>query len=220
MTIEDSLATDDAIAGVTIVTARRIGVLADDHNETSDDLPAEVLEAFDGVDLILHLGHRGPADGTMERLEKVAPVLGVRDYSRGPDGNPALTSADGTRVAGLTRVVETGGLKIGAVHNPAQSPGPEIPSPPGGIVEPGGLALGDVLAEKFGGPVDIVAYGGSHRAAAVYAQGVMFVNPGSPNYPKGPGRVAGQKSLGTVGLLEVNDGVAAFEIVELSTLST
>lgn len=225
MTSQELLSADEAIGGVTRVTARRIGLLADDHNSADDgsDLPDEVIKAFDGVELIVHLGHMGVrqllARGVLDRLESVAPTLAVRDYSTDQDGNQFVTPSEGSRVAGVTRVIEAGGLRIGVVHNPAQPPGPAIPAPPGGIAEPGGLALADVLAEKFGGPVDVVAYGGTHRPVAIRAQGVLFVNPGSPTYPKGPGRIAGQRGLGTVGLLEVNDGVASFELIELSTLS-
>lgn len=188
------------------------------------DLPAEVLPAFEGADLIIHLGHMGVreelARGVLDRLEQVAPTLAVRDFSTNQDGNQFVTPADGSRVAGLTRVIEAGGLRVGAVHNPAQPPGPAIPSPPGGIAEPAGLDLAGVLTEKFGGPVDVVAYGGTHRAVAISAQGILFVNPGSPTYPRGPGRVAGQRGLGTVGILDINDRVASFEVIELSTLSS
>lgn len=142
-------------------------------------------------------------------------MLAVRDYSVS-NGNTFITPADGDRVVGLTRVVDAKGLRIGAVHNLSRPPGPAIVTPPGGLPELGGVAVAEVLAEKFGGPVDVVAFAGSHRAAAVIAQDVLFLNPGSPTYPKGPGRVAGERALGTVGILDVADGVAAFEVIELS----
>jgi len=81
-------------------------------------------------------------------------------------------------------------------------------------------SLADVLPQKFGGPVDIVAYAGTHRAAALTASGVLFVNPGSPTYPKGPGRPAGTRTLGTVGLLDLHGGVASFETIELQGYAT
>jgi predicted phosphodiesterase len=143
-------------------------------------------------------------------------VLAVRDFSTDSAGTVFVTPADGERVAGLARVVEAGGLRIGAVHNLSRPPGPEIVTPPGGLPELGGVSVPEVVAEKFGGPVDVVAYAGSHRAAAVLAGGVLFVNPGSPAYPKGPGRTAGQRGLGTVGVLDLADGVATFELLELS----
>ncbi len=225
MTTEVMLPEAELRAAVTPVSARRIGLVADDHNAQDDgaDLPGEVLTALDGVDLILHLGHMGFREilgrGVLDRLAEVAPVLGVRDYSTDADGNAFVTPAEGDRVAGLARVVEAGGLRIGAVHNLGRAPGPEIVTPPGGLPELAGVPVADVVAEKFGGPVDVVAYAGSHRAAAVLAGGVLFVNPGSPAYPKGPGRSAGQKTLGTVGVLDVSDKVATFELLELSLYS-
>jgi len=155
----------------------------------------------------------------LDRLAAVAPVLAVRDYSTDSDGNAFVTPAEGDRVAGLARVVEAGGVRIGAVHNLGKAPGPEIVTPPGGLPELAGVPVADAVAEKFGDPVDVVAYAGSHRAAVVMAGGVLFVNPGSPAYPKGPGRVAGQRALGTVGVLDVADGVAGFELLELSLFS-
>lgn len=225
MTAEVIVPEAELRAAVTQLDARRIGLIGDDHNSEDDggDLPPEVFKAFDDVDVILHLGHMGVreglARGVLDRLAEAAPVLAVRDFSTGNDGNPYVTPADGDRVSGLARVVEAGGLRIGAVHNLGRPPGPEIVTPPGGLPELAGVAVREVLDEKFGGPVDVVVYAGSHRAAAILAAGVLFVNPGSPAYPKGPGRVAGQRALGTVGVLEVNDAVATFEILELSLFS-
>jgi predicted phosphodiesterase len=225
MTTEVLVPEAELRAAVTSVSARRIGVVGDDHNAQDDgaDLPAEVLTALDGVDLILHLGHMGFREilgrGVLDRLAAVAPVLAVRDYSTDSDGNAFVTPAEGDRVAGLARVVEAGGVRIGAVHNLGKAPGPEIVTPPGGLPELADVPVADAVAEKFGGPVDVVAYAGSHRAAVVLAGGVLFVNPGSPAYPKGPGRVAGQRALGTVGVLDVADGVAGFELLELSLFS-
>jgi putative phosphoesterase len=215
---------DEAIAPPTKVTARRIGLISDDHNAADDGstLPAEVLEAFSGVDLILHLGHMGVreqlARGVLDRLSAVAPVLGVRDYSADAAGEMFVTPADGERVVGLTRVVEANGTRIGAVHSLSQPPGPAITTPPGGLPELGGVDFEEVLREKFGGPVNVVAFGSSHRAAAALAHGVLFVNPGSPTYPKGPGRVPGETPLGTVGVLDLDGKAATFELVELACL--
>jgi uncharacterized protein len=221
MTVQQAIAADEEIAGVTAVHARRIGLVGDDHNAEEDgsDLPGEVLEALAGVDLILHLGHMGQrerfARGAVDRLETVAPVLGVRDFSVSQNGDPLVSPADGNRIAGVTRVVETNGIRIGLVHNLGREPGPAIPTPPGGLPELDAGALADILPKKFGCPVDVVAYAGTHRAAALSAGGVLFVNPGSPTYPKGPGWPAGERTHGTVGILDVHDGVVAFETVAL-----
>jgi putative phosphoesterase len=215
---------DEAIAPPTKARARRIGLISDDHNAEADGstLPDEVLEAFAGVDLILHLGHMGVREqlgrGVLERLGAVAPVLGLRDYSADAGGEMFVTPADGERVAGLTRVIEANGTRIGAVHSLSQPPGPTITTPPGGLPELRDVDVAETLLAKFGGPVDVVAFGSSHRAATALADGVMFVNPGSPTFPKGPGRVPGETPLGTVGILDLDGKAATFELVELACL--
>lgn len=224
MTDVEVLPDDEAIVGTTSVSARRIGLIGDDHNANEDgsDLPDEVLAALDGVDLVIHLGHMGAFEilgrGVLDRLAEVAPVLGVRDYSTNNDRQPYITPADGNRVAGLTRIIDANGIRIGAVHNLERPPGPAIATPPGGLPDMQGVKVSEMIADKFGGPVDVVAYAGSHRPAAIHAQGVLFVNPGSPTFPKGLGRVAGTKSLGTVGILELGDESVTFETIELSLL--
>jgi len=212
---------DDMVGGAVTVSARRIGLIADIHCEAADgsDLPDAVFAALHDVDLVIDLGHTGtpddPCRGVLDRLEKLAPVLAVRDFYVGPDGRPFATPPEPGRVDGLVRIVEVNGVRIGAVHNLERDPGPSIPTPPGGLPELAGLAVRDAVTAKFGGPVDIVAYGGTHRPAALVADGVLFVNPGSPTYPKGPGRPAGQRALGTVGVLTVDPGAVSFETVDL-----
>src|SRR5438067_10300597 len=87
-----------------------IGLIADNHSQTVDgsDVPDVVLRAFDGTDLILHLGDAG-SWGTLDRLATVAPVLAVAGghNGEGPD----------TRVSGLTRVERLEGLRAGMVHD-------------------------------------------------------------------------------------------------------
>jgi putative phosphoesterase len=212
--------TDGHIGDVVTASARRIGLIADSHcdNEDGSDLPPEIFEALHDVDLVIDLGHTGSPDnmcrGALDRLEKIAPVLAVRDFYGGDE--PILTPGEGRRVDGLTRVIDVGGVRIGAVHNLEREPGPAITSPPGELPVLDGIAVRDVLAQKFGGPVDVVAYGGTHRAASLLADDVLFVNPGSPTYPKGPGRVAGQRALGTVGVLTVDKNAVSFEAIDLS----
>jgi predicted phosphodiesterase len=225
MSTLEILPSEEAIAGTTVVSARRIGLIGDDHNDqdSGSDLPDQVFTAFEGVDLILHLGHMGGLGilgrGVLDRLAGVAPVLAVRDYSNDKDRKPYLTPADGDRVAGLTRIIEANGIRIGMTHNPARPPGPEIETPPGGLPDLGHIDVQPAIIEKFGGPVDVVAYASTHRAAAIVVGGVLFVSPGSPTYPKGPGRTPGELALGTVGTLDLTGGVVTYETVELSLLA-
>jgi len=216
----------DAIAPATKVKATRIGLLSDDHCTAPDasDLPAEALKAFEGCDLIIQLGHG--ANGALklstllDRLETTgAKALSVLDFSMNEKKEPVVKPQDDPRVAGLSRVIETGEYTIGATHNLQRAPGPEIPLPPGGLPDFTGIDVASAVREKFGQKVDIVAYASSHRPAAIMKDGILFVNPGSTNYPKGPGRVPAQRALGTVGILDFSRGAPTFEVIELSVLT-
>ena len=214
---------DGDVGEVVMVDAGRIGLVADSHCDEEDgsDLPLEVLEALSEVDLILDLGHTGSPQrlcrGVLDRLEKVAPVLSVRDFYGGDD--PVLSPGDGRRVDGIARVIEVGKTRIGAIHNLERGPGPAIEAPPGGLPQLDPVVVQSATSKIFRGAVDVVAYGGTHRPATLLAGGILFVNPGSPTYPKGPGRVAGQWALGTVGILNVEDGATSFEVVDLHVLN-
>jgi putative phosphoesterase len=222
MTQEMLVPEEELLAPPVELDVRRIGLLGDDHNahEDGSDLPEQVMSALAGVDLILHLGHLGfrevLARGVLDRLEEVAPVRSIRDVTTGTDGERFVTPAENDRVAGLARVVEVGGASIGMIHNPGTPPGPPIVTPPGGLPQLAELDVREVVAAKFGREVDVVAFGSSHRACAVSASGILFVNPGSPTYPKGPGRSEGVRGLGTVGVLEMSPRGATFEVLELS----
>src|SRR2546428_12642907 len=104
----------------------RIGVIADNHSQTADgsDVPQAVLDAFAGVDLIVHCGDAG-SWGTLDRLATVAPVVAVK-------GGHHRSSA-GDRVQGQKRVVDIGGVRAGGGPRPL-SPGArrgaEPPAPP------------------------------------------------------------------------------------------
>ena len=94
----------------------RIGLISDTHSAGSGrDLPAPVMDALDGVDLILHCGDL-ECLGVLDYLETIAPVLAVRGYE---DPREA-----GGRLADATRVVDAGGLAIGMIHD-IQWPGSE-----------------------------------------------------------------------------------------------
>lgn len=216
-----------AIAPVTNLAARRIGLCSDEHCTAPDasDLPPEVLKAFDGCDLVIQLGHG--ANGVLQlgtlldRLESTgARALSVLDFSMNAEKQQVVKPSTDERVAGLTRVIDTGVFRIGATHNLQRAPGPEIPLPAGGLPDLSGIDARKAVEEKFGQMVDVVVYASSHRPAAVVKDGILFVNPGSPTYPKGPGRVAGKRGLGTVGILDLSLGAPTFEVIELSVLAS
>ena len=183
----------------------KIGLISDTHTAGSGwDLPQTVLDALAGCDLLLHCGDL-ECLGVLDCLEQVAPVLAVRGYE---DPREA-----GARLADTTRIVAADGIRIGMVHD-IQWPPPAIATTPDGT----GLAypaagLAALLARKFGGAVDIVAFGDTHEELVEWRDGILFVNPGSPTYP---GRRHSPGALGTVALLDIDDGRIAARIVNLS----
>ena len=184
----------------------RIGLISDTHSAGSGrDLPGEVLQALSGVDLILHCGDL-ECLGVLDYLETVAPVLAVRGYEdpREP----------GERLADAVRVVHTGGLAIGMIHD-IQWPGPKIATTGDGtgLVLPEGRAA-KTLAAKFGEQVDVVLFGDTHEELVCRWDGALMVNPGSPTYP---GKRHRRGALGTVGLLENKDGMTTARIIDLET---
>jgi putative phosphoesterase len=179
----------------------KIGVIADNHSRTPDgsDVPQQVLDAFAGCDLIVHCGDAG-SWGTLDRLETVAPVVGVLG---GHNGN-----GDDRRIDGKKRVIDAGGLRAGVVHD-LVSQGVTTESHP--ALKPASGDLGPALKAFFGEPVDLVLYAGTHVPRIASAGGVLMVNGGSPTLPAD--RPKG--SLGSVAIVEVEGGVATARTVPL-----
>ena len=187
----------------------RIGLISDTHSAGSGrDLPARVLDALDGVDLILHCGDL-ECLGVLDYLETIAPVLAVRGYE---DPREA-----GDRLADATRVVDAGGLAIGMIHD-IQWPGPRIATSGDGTE----LVLvkrkaAEILAAKFGRTVNVVLFGDTHEELICRWDDVLIINPGSPTYP---GRRHKRGTLGTVGVLEINAGETIARVIDLETGQT
>ena len=190
-----------------------IGLISDTHAAGSGwNIPGKILRALQGVDLILHCGDL-ECLGVLDCLETVAPVLAVRGYE-----DPV---EPGDRLARATRVVRAGDVDIGMIHD-IQWPGPRIvptiPSIGGkggaGLEFPAGAAS-QLLAKKFGQPVDAVIFGDTHHEMIGIYDGVLLVNPGSPTYP---GRRQSPGGLGTIGIMEVNQGEVKARLVELESV--
>ena len=88
----------------------RVGVVSDTHGS----LPDTVLDAFAGVERIIHAGDVGPG-AILDLLGTVAPVIAVR-------GN----MDDGERASCLRPLVNValGGVRVLVVHRPADVPRP------------------------------------------------------------------------------------------------
>lgn len=179
----------------------RIGVIADNHSQTTDgsDVPSEVLQAFSGADLIVHCGDAG-SWASLDRLATVAPVVGVQGGHNG--------MGDDDRIAGTRRVIDVDGLRAGVVHD-LVAQGVTTESQP--TLKPVGANLGAALINFFGERVQVVLYAGTHVPRVAYTGGILLVNPGSPTIPLD--RPKG--SLGSVAILECDGGIATARIVEL-----
>jgi putative phosphoesterase len=164
------------------VDARRIGLVADSHSGAADgaDLPEAVLAALRGVDLVIHLGDMG-AVGALDRFATVAPVLATR-------GAHAVGSDP--RIAERARVVEAGRFALGALFDlPKLAPAFRV-TDDGTLVLPDG-PLAPRLEALFSRRVDVVAFAATHAPFTAERDGIVFVNPGSPNLPaRPPGTVA------------------------------
>ena len=160
-----------------------IGLISDTHiPDRARILPQNVIEAFSDVELILHAGDL-TSPGVLEELEEIAPVMAVQ-------GN--MDRANGIDLP-KAKVVEVEGLKIGVIH---------------GEVYP--RADSDqliYLAKEL--DVDILVSGHSHQPKIEQKDGVLLLNPGSPNVPRLADR--------TVMLLEINNREVNVEIIKIGS---
>ncbi len=180
----------------------RIGLISDTHIEgDASDMPCQVFEAFAAVDLILHCGDISSLS-VLDRLETICPVIAVPGYS-----DPRVTDP---RLDSLTRVLTAEGVHIGLVHH-INWPGTPLEKMDGTLEFPS-EPIADVLRRKFGSPVDVVAFGDSHKELIAAHEGILFVNPGSPTYPAVKNRAG---DLGTVAILSISRGKASAEIIHL-----
>lgn len=180
---------------------QRVGVIADNHSRTADgsDLPQSVLDAFSGVDLIVHCGDAG-SWGTLDRLSTVAPVVAVLGGHNG--------SGDDPRVQGDRRVIDVAGRRVGIVHDLVEK---HVMSETNPRFQ---CATGDLSAAMlafFGEKVDVILYAGTHVPRIGHAAGIFWVNGGSPTLPVD--RPKG--SLGTVAISEFEDLLVSARVVDL-----
>lgn len=141
-----------------------VGLIGDTHCRSEDgaDLPDWAVEALADADVIVHLGDLDTV-GVLNRLEEVAPTVAV--YG-GTD-----VHIDDARICHDHRVIELGDVRIGVARQLNE------------------VGVSDALRAAFGGRVDAVAFGATHEAFVIHADGTMFANPGSPTLPVGPATV-------------------------------
>lgn len=168
----------------------RIGLLSDTHIRFAGRaLPVEVMEAFRGVDLILHAGDIY-IPSVLDELERIAPVLAARGDD---DYGDALRDE---RVK-EKHVLKLEGQILWLVH---QRPYSLLIAAREGNPSPG--------QDKNDNP-DIVVFGHEHYTVVRRYGDILFVNSGSPTF------LHYRSGLGTVGILTLDSGGADVRILQL-----
>ena len=169
----------------------RIGLISDTHIPVATDrLWPQIYVAFRGVDLIMHGGDLLTTK-VIDWLEEIAPVMAVQgngDYSGwersiAPD-DPRLSES---KVLSLD-LPHGRKLRIGLVHDLQMPDAPPL------------RTLEGQMQHYFGGPVNVIVRGSTHRAEVMTVKGVLIVNPGSAMFPNHQ-----TARLGTVGFLDIDE---------------
>ena len=135
-----------------------IGLISDTHiPDRAKELPQNVFEAFENVELILHAGDL-TSPKVIEELEKLAPVMAVQ-------GN--MDRVNGINLP-KAKVIEVEGLKIGVIH--------------GEVYPRADSSQLLYLAKELN--VDILVSGHSHQPKIEQNEGILLLNPGSPIVPR------------------------------------
>ena len=128
----------------------KIGVIADTHAQSTEDIPRSIMNALEDVDLIIHAGdftERAVLDGLRE-IGEVRAVYGNMD------------SGELKRMLPDKRTIDIEGKQIGLVHGSGG---------PWGIAE---------RVRPLFGEVDIIIFGHSHLSCNEYIRGTLMFNPG------------------------------------------
>ena len=189
----------------------RIGLISDTRAIKGEEVPPEVVRAFEGVDMILHAGGINTS-AVLDWLEQIAPVKAVGRTSGNQEG-PRGFSMEGQGDARIADqyVLDVEGHTIGVVHD-LELRGMSDEIRPGFIEahRRPDLSLSMMVEEFFGTAVDIVVFGRTLYAMVEEHQGVLLINPGSPSFPRN------LRKLGSVALLDVTPEGREVRLVELA----
>jgi uncharacterized protein len=170
-----------------------IGLISDTHiPEVEKHLPPEVIQAFQGVDLILHAGDIY-SPSVLDELERVAPVLAAAG-----DDDSGETLKD-PRVK-EKQIFKLSGYTIWLVHMRPY----HIATPWWRNQHPAGKSNGEDAP-------DIVIFGHEHTTVVEELHNVLYINSGSPTF------LHYQRGLGTAGILELQDHQREARIFDLSS---
>ena len=130
-----------------------IGVISDTHSLA---IPAQVLERFKSVDLIIHAGDICNIQ-TLKLLKKIAPTKAVQ-------GN--MDDLAVKKELPLKEMVLCGSVKIGVAH---------------GHIGESREALKNAMSAFKDDKMNIIIFGHSHQALKEQVGATLYFNPGSPN---------------------------------------
>ena len=170
-----------------------IGLISDTHIPWEQkELPPQVLEVFQGMELILHAGDIY-SHSVLDDLEQIAPVLAAL----GDDDYPGSDSRVQEK-----HVLEIEGHRLWLIHEGPQTPlsSAWLPMWWQSRISP---------EEDNDGKPDIIISGHDHRTVVERCDGILYVNSGSPTF------LNYQRGLGTVGILELNPDRADVRIIQL-----
>lgn len=133
----------------------KIGVISDTHiSSGAEDLPQEIIEAFKGVDMIIHAGDLidlSVLDKLKNICGNVKVVCGNMDT---PQAKKKLPEKE---------IIKAGNFKIGLMHGRGH---------PAGLIE---LLTNEFKEDK----VDIIIFGHSHYPVNEKRGDILYFNPGS-----------------------------------------
>lgn len=170
----------------------RIGLISDTHL-SSGKLPQAVVDAFQGVAMILHAGDLITWH-VVRLLEGIAPVTGVQ-------GNMDLGSVRFNLPP--KTVVEVEGHRIGLIHGHHVPYPNQVLPPPVDFEAMHRYLLSEFQTEK----ADCIVYGHTHQAHIDTYRKILMINPGSVTQGRG-----GQ---GTIGMLTVSRDQLQGQIIRL-----
>lgn len=158
----------------------KVGVISDTHVPTSvPALPPAVFALFQDVDLILHAGDI--VEGSvLDELSALAPVEAVAGNMDGAEIQATLPHK---------KVMTLGKFKVGLIHGKYK------------------IDVQREMIRKEFGDIDLIVYGHSHVPYWGEADGVHFLNPGSPTDKR-------YAPYNSVAILEVGDHLKA-EIIRI-----
>lgn len=130
----------------------RIGVLADTHMRSFEDIPQKIIDSLSTVDLIIHAGDLTTLE-VLNGLKKLGKVKAVQ-------GN--MDSTELKSILPVKEILDIGNKRIGITH---------------GSGDP--WRIEHRVRKIFDqDQVDIIIYGHSHQAQNKVTDNILFFNPG------------------------------------------